>query len=57
MQEVLGWSHEQKCCNAYIYKVLEQTESFYSMQKVYFIREGTELLLQGLVFRKFHREL
>ena len=57
MQEVLGWSHEQKCCNTYVYNVIEQTESFYPMQKAYFIRNGVELVLQGLVFTKFYGEL
>ena len=41
----------------YVYNVLEQTESFYSMQKACFTRNGDELLLLGYVFTKFYGEL
>ncbi len=57
MQEILGCSHGENCCNTYVYDVLEQTELFYSMQKVYFIRKWGELLLRGLIYTKFHEEL
>ena len=51
---VLGWSHGKNCCNTYVNNVLVQTESFYSMQKAYFIRKLGELLLRGKGFNKFH---
>ena len=41
----------------YVYNVLEKKESFYSMQKAYFIRNWGEILLRGKVLTKFTEEL
>ena len=54
---MLGFFHGQKSGNTYVYKVLEQTDLFYSVRKTYLIKKGGELLLQGLVFTKSYEEL